>query len=99
MHFQVHSAMQLKASAIKPRSKRDMGPLLSFDELMNDIPEEEFSREDEDSKSNTSDDYKLPDPCALLHITNRRKLPLGKKSLSAVRNLALSFTLSLHIFY
>ena len=61
-----------------------MAPLLPFEELMNTIPEEEPFTQDDDCKSNASEDYKLPDPCALLHITNRRKLPPKKKSIPNV---------------
>ena len=89
--------MQSKASAIKPmRTKRDMGPLLPFEDLMNSIPEDECCKQDEDCKSNASEDYKLPDPCVLLHITNRRKVPPKKKDLPRVCNLALPLSLCLH---
>lgn len=87
--------MQSKASAIKPmRNKRDMGPLLPFEELVNeaDNAEEESSKQDEDFENNMSEDCNLPDPCALLHITNRRKVPLRKKSLPMVMHLVFSFT-------
>lgn len=93
--FQVYSTMQSKASAIKPmRNKRDMRPLLPFEELVNeaDNAEEEFSRQNEDFETNMSEDCILPDPCALLHITNRRKMPLRKKSLPMVMNLVFTFT-------
>lgn len=76
---------------MKPmKSKRDMGPLLPFEELVNeaDIAEEESSKLDEDFKTNISEDCNLPDPCALLHITNRKKGPLRKKSLPMVCTLS-----------
>ncbi|EXC19622.1 Centromere-associated protein E [Morus notabilis] len=83
IHGEVNSSMQYEASAIKPtRTKRDMGPLLPFEELMSSIPEEETCKQDEECQRNASEEYKLPDPCALLHITNRRKLPHKKKSSS-----------------
>ncbi|KAF3451459.1 hypothetical protein FNV43_RR07554 [Rhamnella rubrinervis] len=87
---EVYSTMS-KASAIKPmRNKRDMGPLLRFEELVNeaDNAEEESSKQDEDFENSMSEDYNLPDPCALLHITNRRKVPLRKKSLPMDHELA-----------
>ncbi|PON38650.1 Kinesin-like protein [Parasponia andersonii] len=79
---EVYSTMQSKASAIKPmRTKRDTGPLLPFEDLLNSIPEDESCKQDEDFISNAAEDYKLPDPCVLLHITNRRKVPPKKKGL------------------
>lgn len=72
---------------MKPmKRKRDMGPLLPFEELVNgaDNAEEESRKQDEYFKTNTSEDCNLPDPCALLHITNRRKMPLRKKGLPMV---------------
>ncbi|KAL5542546.1 hypothetical protein UlMin_010256, partial [Ulmus minor] len=74
---EVNSTMQSKASDIKTRRTRhDMGPLLPFEEIINEIdfPEDESCKLNEECKSNASEDCKLPDPCALLHITNRRKL-------------------------
>ncbi|KAF4402548.1 hypothetical protein G4B88_012333 [Cannabis sativa] len=77
---EVYSTMQSEASDIKPmKKKRDTGPLLPFEALMDSIPEDDSSTQDEDSKSNASEEYKLPDPCVLLHITNRRKVPVRKK--------------------
>ncbi|KAL5542545.1 hypothetical protein UlMin_010255 [Ulmus minor] len=80
---EVNSTMQSKASDIKTRRTRhDMGPLLPFEEIINEIdfPEDESCKLNEECKSNASEGCKLPDPCALLHITNRRKLPPKKKS-------------------
>lgn len=80
--------MQSEASAIKPtRTKHDTRSLLPFEELMNSIPEDESCKQDEDCKSNASEEYKLPDPCVLLHITNRRKVPPRKKDLPMVCNI------------
>ncbi|XP_024923871.3 kinesin-like protein KIN-7O isoform X3 [Ziziphus jujuba] len=88
---EVYSTIQSKASAMKPmKRKRDMGPLLPFEELVNgaDNAEEESRKQDEYFKTNTSEDCNLPDPCALLHITNRRKVPLRKKGLPMDNELA-----------
>ncbi|KAB2608366.1 centromere-associated protein E [Pyrus ussuriensis x Pyrus communis] len=81
---EVASTIQSKASAAKPmRLKRDIGPLLPFEELVHEIEvsENESCKEDEESKSITLEDCALPDPCALLHVTNRRKVPPRTKSL------------------
>lgn len=65
---------------------RDVGPLLPFQELVHEteVAENESCKEDEECKNITLDDSALPDPCALLHVTNRRKVPPRKKSLPLV---------------
>lgn len=92
--FQVPSTIQSKASAAKPmRLKRDIGPLLPFEELVHEIEvsENESCKEDEESKSITLEDCALPDPCALLHVTNRRKVPPRTKSLPLVCTISITF--------
>nr|XP_011469371.1 PREDICTED: centromere-associated protein E isoform X2 [Fragaria vesca subsp. vesca] len=71
-----------KASAINPmRPERDVR-LLPFDELVNetDVALNE-SCKDEEFKKSAVEDCTLPDPCALLHVTSRRKVPPRNKSL------------------
>ncbi|XP_062111974.1 kinesin-like protein KIN-7O isoform X3 [Humulus lupulus] len=86
---EVYSTMRSEASDIKPmRMKRDAGPLLPFEALMDSIPEDDSCTQDEDCTSNASEEYKLPDPCVLLHITNRRKVPPRKKDQHVDNELA-----------
>ncbi|KAH9680274.1 kinesin-like protein KIN-7O [Citrus sinensis] len=79
---EVYSNVHLKASAVKStRTEREMGPLLPFEELVNETEmEDESCKQDEDGRSYSSEDCNLPDPCALLNITSRRKVPLKKQS-------------------
>jgi centromeric protein E len=67
------------------RPKRDVQPLLPFEELVNetDVAQNESCKEEE-HKKNTVGDRALPDPCALLHVTSRRKLPPRTKKLTQV---------------
>lgn len=81
----VYPSVKPSASTVKPiRPNRDMGPLLPFEELVNEdvYVDEPFKQEDDDSDANK--DCNLPNPCALLHVTNRKKAPSQKKSLSMV---------------
>ncbi|KHN06652.1 Kinesin-related protein 4 [Glycine soja] len=80
----VYPGIQPSASTIKPiRPKRDMGPLLPFEELVNeDVSVDEPFKQEEDNKDDTNKDCNLPNPCALLHVTNRKKAPSLKKRLS-----------------
>ncbi|KAL2963336.1 hypothetical protein AAZX31_17G196000 [Glycine max] len=82
----VYPGIQPSASTIKPiRPKRDMGPLLPFEELVNeDVSVDEPFKQEEDNKDDTNKDCNLPNPCALLHVTNRKKAPSLKKRLSMV---------------
>lgn len=76
----MHSTVKEKASAVKPmRTTSEMGPLVPFEELVN-----EASTQEEDGHNNASEDCTLPDPRALLHVTSRRKPPLRNKSLPVV---------------
>ncbi|CAL0321569.1 unnamed protein product [Lupinus luteus] len=88
----VYSNIQPNASTIKPtRHKReDIGPLLPFEELVNedDFVDQSLKQED-DNKGDANESCKLPDPCALFHVTNRKKVPLRKKSLSMEEFLEL----------
>ncbi|XP_058114053.1 kinesin-like protein KIN-7I isoform X2 [Magnolia sinica] len=71
------------------RAERDMGLPIPFEEL---VHESDVSTGDNTSRSSVNygnndswDNCILPDPDALLHVTNRRKVPLKKKS-SLVEN-------------
>lgn len=79
---EVYSNVHLKASVVKStRPEREMGPLLPFEELLSETEmEDESCKQDEDGRSYSSEDCNLPDPCALLNITSRRKVPLKKQS-------------------
>ncbi|XP_059646136.1 kinesin-like protein KIN-7O isoform X2 [Cornus florida] len=79
---ELHSTVQAKASAVKPvKAGRDMGPLLPFEELVNEVTINASCKHEEDCASNAVEDCTLPDARALLHVTSRRKVPLRKKSL------------------
>ncbi|XP_051150638.1 kinesin-like protein KIN-7O isoform X2 [Andrographis paniculata] len=56
-------------------------PLLPFSELINETNVPGFCKQDEDFKTSASEDCTLPDSHALLHVTNRRKVPVRKRSL------------------
>ncbi|XP_021297463.1 kinesin-like protein KIN-7O isoform X2 [Herrania umbratica] len=79
---EAYSSVQSNSSAIKPtKSLRNMGPLLSFEELVDETEiSDDLSKQDEDCKASVLEDCTLPDPCALLHVTNRRKVLPRKKS-------------------
>lgn len=78
------------SSAVKPvRADREMGPLLPFEELVDDteVPKEETCKRGESYQKSVLEGCAFPDPCALLHVTNRRKVVSKKKSLSGVMPL------------
>ncbi|OMP05888.1 hypothetical protein COLO4_08473 [Corchorus olitorius] len=81
-------SVQSNSSAIKPdKPQRDMGPLLSFEELVNETGiADDSCKQDEDCKASALEGCTLPDPCALLHVTNRRKVLPRKKSSSVEDN-------------
>ncbi|XP_017405878.1 kinesin-like protein KIN-7O isoform X3 [Vigna angularis] len=78
----VYPIIQPSASTVKPvRPNRDMGPLLPFEELVNeDVYVDEPFKQKDNNKDDANKDCNLPNPCALLHVTNRKKAP-RKKSL------------------
>ncbi|TYK25527.1 centromere-associated protein E isoform X1 [Cucumis melo var. makuwa] len=81
---QVYPTNQSMSSAVKPvRSDREMGPLLPFKELLDDteVSKEETCKRGESNHKNGLEGGAFPDPCALLHVTNRRKGVPKKKSL------------------
>lgn len=77
-----------------------MGPLLPFEELVNedDFVDQSCRRED-DNKGDANQNCKLPNPCALLHVTNRKKVPSRKKTLSMVRHMAYQYFLVFNFKY
>ncbi|KAJ4706756.1 Kinesin-like protein [Melia azedarach] len=81
---EVYANVQSKASDVKSvRPERNMGPLLPFEELVNETElGDESCEQEEDCRNDSLEDCNLPDPCALLNITNRRKVPLKKQSSS-----------------
>ncbi|XP_056158281.1 kinesin-like protein KIN-7O isoform X3 [Syzygium oleosum] len=81
--MEAYSVPDLKDSTLEPRrAKRDVGPLLPFDKLL------------EDTETNTNvfsdrkrvEDPNLPHPRALQHVTNRRKATVKNKSAPVVIN-------------
>ncbi|KAK8688997.1 hypothetical protein V6N13_087728 [Hibiscus sabdariffa] len=67
---EAYPSVQSNSSAIKPtQSKRSMGPLLSFEELVNENGTEDDypCKQDEDCRATVLEDCTLPEPCALLH--------------------------------
>lgn len=79
-----------------------MGPLLPFEELVNeDVYVDESFKQKDNNKDDANKDCNLPNPCALLHVTNRKKAP-RKKSLPMVcyiRCLIAIFTLNFSNLY
>ncbi|KAL8089861.1 hypothetical protein AgCh_039355 [Apium graveolens] len=74
------SALQ-KDSASKPmRSGRDMGPLLPFEELVNEASTDGSCKEEKNCSNKTQEDCALPQPHALLHVTSRKKATTKKKT-------------------
>ncbi|KAI6696909.1 hypothetical protein NL676_017028 [Syzygium grande] len=81
--MEAYSVPDLKDSTLGPRrAKRDVGPLLPFDKLL------------QDTETNTNvfsdrkrvEDPNLPHPRALQHVTNRRKATVKNKSAPVVIN-------------
>ncbi|VYS56872.1 unnamed protein product [Arabidopsis thaliana] len=67
------------------RSERETGPLLPFSELVNE-PLYNINEEDEDSIEGTLEDSVLPDPCALVNVTSRKKPSIKQKNPVVVEN-------------
>ncbi|XP_057427737.1 kinesin-like protein KIN-7O isoform X2 [Lotus japonicus] len=83
----VHSSIQSNASTVKlMRPKRDMGPLLPFQELVNDVYVDNSFKQEDNNTGDTNENCSLPNPCALLHVTNRKRAPSQKRSLSMEDN-------------
>lgn len=82
MMNELPSTIPTQASAMKPviRSERERGPLLPFEELVNDNTSNACKKERE-SKSVGFCDIDFPDPRSLMHVTSRKKVSNRKKSL------------------
>ncbi|KAI3505372.1 hypothetical protein L1887_27484 [Cichorium endivia] len=82
MMNELPSTIPTQASAMKPviRSERERGPLLPFEQLVNDNTSNACKKERE-SKSVGFCDIGLPDPRSLMHVTSRKKASNRKKSL------------------
>lgn len=62
------------------RSGRDMGPLLPFEELVNEASTDGSCKKEKNCRNNSQEDCALPQPHALLHVTSRRKAATKKKT-------------------
>ncbi|KAK2403310.1 P-loop containing nucleoside triphosphate hydrolase superfamily protein [Trifolium repens] len=83
----VYSSIDTNASTAEPiRPKLEIGPLLPFSELINEDDNVDDSCKKDDNNGDAKDDCNLPNPRTLLHVTNRRKDPSRKKSLSMEDN-------------
>ncbi|WCJ33370.1 Kinesin-like protein KIN-7O [Euphorbia peplus] len=78
---EVDPNIQSRASSVKPvRGTRDIGPLVPFDDLVNENEGGgKFIQKLEDFNNSLPEDCILPDAHALLHVTNRRKAAPKKK--------------------
>ncbi|CAN1259809.1 Kinesin-like protein KIN-7O [Linum perenne] len=79
------------STAIPMRGRSDVGQLVSFEELVSDGKDGDKLSQPQPvaSISPSSEDCALPDPCALLHVTNRRRaLPRKKASISDDHDLS-----------
>ncbi|CAA7059993.1 unnamed protein product [Microthlaspi erraticum] len=77
---EVQSNVLSRGSSLKSRSERERGPLLPFSELVGNEPLYNISEQDEESINETLEVSALPDPCALVHVTSRKKPPIKQKS-------------------
>ena len=58
-----------------------MGPLLPFEELVNEASTDDFCKEEKSCSNNSQEECALPQPHALLHVTSRKKASTKKKNL------------------
>ncbi|KAJ9536971.1 hypothetical protein OSB04_029704 [Centaurea solstitialis] len=80
--LQLPSAFPRQASAVKPaRTDSERGPLLPFEELVNDKTLDECKQESGCNGAALSDFGGLPHPRSLMHVTSRKKAPTTKRSL------------------
>ncbi|KAJ0716663.1 putative plus-end-directed kinesin ATPase [Helianthus annuus] len=78
------STIRGQASAVKPvKNDRERGPLLPFEELVNDNSSNALKHESGESDRNKVGpcNFGLPNPHSLIHVTSRRKASARKKSL------------------
>lgn len=69
---------------------RHVGPLISFEELVNEskVGSESSSKQTKDDSNSASKHCAVPNHFALVHVTNRRKPPVKKKSLPTVCDIS-----------
>ncbi|CAL1385826.1 unnamed protein product [Linum trigynum] len=82
---EVDANAQSRLSSVEPMPvRRNEGALVSFEELVSDQKgADDLCPQQEVAKDNAVEDCTPPDPCSLLHVTNRRKvLPRKKASAS-----------------
>ncbi|KAI3692015.1 hypothetical protein L6452_31820 [Arctium lappa] len=81
MTSELPSTIPGQASAVKPiRTNRERGPLLPFEELVNDKTSNACKQE-RDCNGVALSDFGLPHPRSLMHVTSRKKAPTTKRSL------------------
>ncbi|XP_057785128.1 kinesin-like protein KIN-7O isoform X2 [Salvia miltiorrhiza] len=81
------SGIKEKTSEVKStRKDRIVGPLLPFEELVNEASTTDFCVQDKARDRIASEDFTLPAPQALLHVTSRRKVLPRKRSLPMESN-------------
>ncbi|XP_050228609.1 kinesin-like protein KIN-7O isoform X2 [Mercurialis annua] len=87
---QIHQEVDVRASSVKPTGVgRDMKPLIPFEELMSEPGEEaNLCQQKEDFNNKSLEECPLPDPCALMNVTNRRKRPVKKSYFQENHELA-----------
>ncbi|KAL2501882.1 P-loop containing nucleoside triphosphate hydrolase superfamily protein [Forsythia ovata] len=79
---ELHTTVKEMPSVVNStRADCKVGPLLPFEELINEVSMVDSSKQEADCEKNVVEDCSLPDPCALLHVTSRRKAPPKKRSL------------------
>ncbi|GAB4851741.1 hypothetical protein Ancab_031143 [Ancistrocladus abbreviatus] len=93
------SVVESNSSPVR-RAEREVGPLLSFEELVNDSgPDENICCKLEENQNDSLQEDGLPDPSTLLNVTNRRKGPLKKKSSLVVCDMENNELLKLEADY
>ncbi|XP_024996698.1 kinesin-like protein KIN-7O [Cynara cardunculus var. scolymus] len=81
MTSELPSTILGQASAVRPdRTDRERGPLLPFEELVNDKTSNACKLET-DCNGVALSDFDLPHPHSLMHVTSRKKAPTTKRSL------------------
>ncbi|KAG5537103.1 hypothetical protein RHGRI_024518 [Rhododendron griersonianum] len=83
---ELNSIVHAKASAVKPTRSEHMGPLLPFEELVNEASMDNSCKPEEECNDGEVKYCTLPDPRALLRVTSRKKPPVKKKSLPVESN-------------
>ncbi|KAL4565287.1 hypothetical protein LXL04_029375 [Taraxacum kok-saghyz] len=83
MMNELPSTIPTQDSAMKPgvRSERERGPLVSFEDLVNENTTSNACKQERDFKSVSFCESGLPDARSLMHVTSRKKGSNRKKSL------------------